>query len=152
MIEDFSVFAEGLNHSEGVTWNPIDGRVYAGGEGGEFYAISLDGEVELLGATGGSMLGLAVDGGGRVYACDTERGEIARLDPRTGEISVYARGVDGIDLDTPNVMAFGPDGMAYVTCSGEDDRPEIVRITPGRAHRDLDDRSSGLSEWLSRDT
>lgn len=131
MIEEFSVFADGLNHAEGVTWNPFDRRVYAGGEGGEFYAISLDGEVELLGATGGSMLGFAVDGGGRVYACDTDRGEIARLDPRTGEISVYARGVDGIDLDTPNVMAFGPDGMAYVTCSGEDDRPEIVRITPG---------------------
>jgi gluconolactonase len=131
MIEDFSVFAEGLNHSEGVTWNPFDGRVYAGGEGGEFYAITLDGEVELLGATGGSLLGLAVDGGGRVYACDMEQGEIARIDPRTGEISVYARGVDGIDLDTPNVMAFGPDGMAYVTCSGEDDRPEIVRIAPG---------------------
>jgi gluconolactonase len=131
MIEDFSVFAEGLNHSEGVTWNPFDGRVYAGGEGGEFYAVSLDGEVDLLGATGGSMLGMAVDGGGRVYACDMERGEIARIDPFSGEISVYARGVDGVDLDTPNVMAFGPDGMAYVTCSGEDDRPEIVRIAPG---------------------
>ena len=27
--------------------------------------------------------------------------------------------------------AFGPDGALYVTCSGEDDRPEIVRIAPG---------------------
>jgi gluconolactonase len=131
MLDAFSVFAEGLNHPEGVTWNPVDGHVYAGGEGGEFYAVSLDGDVELLGATGGSMLGLAVDGGGRVYACDTERGEIARIDPRTREISVYARGVDGVDLDTPNVIAFGPDGTAYVTCSGEDDRPEIVRVRPG---------------------
>jgi len=130
-IDAFSVFADGLNHSEGVAWNPFDGRVYAGGEGGEFYAISLDGTIELLGATGGSMLGIAVDGHGRVYACDVDRGEIARIDPTTGAISVYARGVDGIDLDTPNVMAFGPDGMSYVTCSGEDDRPEIVRITPG---------------------
>ena len=129
-IDAFSVFADGLNHSEGVAWNPFDGRVYAGGEGGEFYAVSLEGSVELLGTTGGSMLGIAVDGHGRVYACDVDRGEIARIDPKTGAISVYARGVGGIDLDTPNVMAFGPDGMAYVTCSGEDDRPEIVRITP----------------------
>jgi gluconolactonase len=131
MLERFTEFATGLNHSEGVTWNPFDDQVYAGGEGGEFYAISLDGEVELIGATGGSMLGMAVDGHGRVYACDTERGEIARLDLRTKDISVYARGVDGIDLDIPNVLAFGPDGMAYVTCSGEDGRPEIVRIAPG---------------------
>jgi gluconolactonase len=129
-IEEFSVFADGVNHCEGVTWNPYDGRVYAGGEGGEFYAVTLDGEVELLGATGGSMLGVTVDGQGRVYACDSGRGEIARIDPRTKEISVYARGVDGIDLDTPNVFTFGPDGVAYVTCSGEADRPEIVRISP----------------------
>jgi gluconolactonase len=131
MLDRFTVFADGLNHSEGVAWNPFDSHVYTGGEGGEFYAISLDGEVELIGSSGGSMLGVAVDGNGRVYACDAGNGEIARLDIRTREISVFARGVDGIDLDTPNVIAFGPDGMAYVTCSGEDDRPEIVRITPG---------------------
>lgn len=131
MLDRFTEFASGLNHAEGLAWNPFDGKVYAGGEGGEFYAVTVDGEVELLGETGGSMLGIAVDGQGRVYACDAGRGEIARIDPRTREISVYARGVDGIDLDTPNVIAFGPDGMAYVTCSGEDDRPEIVRIAPG---------------------
>src|ERR1022692_3132102 len=131
MLERFSVLAEGLNHPEGVAWNPFDGWVYAGGEHGELYRVSLEGEVELLGSTGGSMLGLAVDGRGRVYACDSGRGEIARLDPRTGAISVYARGVAGGDLDTPNVMAFGPDGMAFVTCSGEQGRPVIVRIAPG---------------------
>ena len=131
MLERFAVLAEGLNHPEGVAWNPFDGRIYAGGEDGEIYRISLEGEVELLGSTGGSMLGLAVDGRGRIYACDSGRGEIARLDPRTGAISVYARGAGGGDLDTPNVMAFGPDGAAYVTCSGEQGRPVIVRIAPG---------------------
>ncbi len=131
MLERFSVLAEGLNHPEGVVWNPFDDRIYAGGEDGEIYRVSLEGEVELLGSTGGSMLGLAVDGRGRIYACDSGRGEIARLDPRTGTIAVYARGVGGGDLDTPNVMAFGPDGMAYVTCSGEQGRPVIVRIAPG---------------------
>lgn len=131
MLERFAVLAEGLNHPEGVAWNPFDARIYAGGEGGEVYRISLDGEVELLVSTSGSMLGLAVDGRGLIYACDAGRGEIARLDPRTGAISVYARGVGGGDLDTPNVIAFGPDGMAYVTCSGEQGQPVIVRIAPG---------------------
>ena len=34
-------------------------------------------------------------------------------------------------MDCPNVAAFGPDGMLYVTCSGEEGRPEILRIAPG---------------------
>jgi gluconolactonase len=131
MLDRFDELADGLNHPEGVAWNPFDGLIYAGGEGGELYAVTLGGEVELRGSTGGSMLGIAVDGAGRIYACDAGRGEITRMDPTTGVKSVYARGVDDEDLDTPNVAAFGPDGMLYVTCSGEDDRPEIVRIAPG---------------------
>ena len=131
MLDRFEELADGLNHPEGVAWNPFDGLIYAGGEGGELYSVTLDGDVELRGSTGGSMLGIAVDGAGRVYACDAGRGEITRMDPMTGVRSVYARGVDNHDLDTPNVAAFGPDGALYVTCSGEDDRPEIVRIAPG---------------------
>ena len=134
MIERFEVLAEGLNHPEGVAWNPLDGHVYAGGEGGEFYRVSLDGEVEVLGATGGSMLGIAVDGRGRVYACDDGNGEIARIDPETRTIETFARGAGGVELDEPNVAAFGPDGSLYVTCSG-DERPEIVRIRDGVTER-----------------
>jgi gluconolactonase len=131
MLERFEELADGLNHPEGVTWNPFDGLLYAGGEGGEFYAVTLAGEVSLVGSSGGSMLGLAVDGRGFVYACDTAKGEIARLDPSNGSVSTYARGVGGSDMDCPNVAAFGPDGWMYVTCSGEEGRPEIVRVAPG---------------------
>ena len=49
----------------------------------------------------------------------------------TKEVTTYARGVGGEDMDCPNVAAFGPDGALYVTCSGEEGRPEIVRIAPG---------------------
>ena len=84
MLDRFDELADGLNHPEGVAWNPFDGLIYAGGEGGEIYAVTLDGEVELRGTTGGSMLGIAVDGAGRVYACDAGRGEITRMDPRPG--------------------------------------------------------------------
>src|SRR5262249_43702555 len=65
------------------------------------------------------------------YACDTGRGEIARLDPATGEVETYARGVGGDELDTPNVAAFDADGNLYVTCSGEEGNPSIVKIRPG---------------------
>ena len=131
MLDRFVEFAAGLAHPEGVTWDPFAGVVWAGGEGGELYRISLDGDVELVGSTGGSMLGLCVDGRGRVYACDFGRGEIARYDPETGSFETYARGVGGADLDTPNVAAFDRAGDLYVTCSGERGRPEIVRIRPG---------------------
>jgi sugar lactone lactonase YvrE len=133
-VIDASIFEElasGLNHPEGVAWNPLDGRVYAGGEGGEIYAVTLDGDVTEVASTGGSMLGLTVDGRGRVYACDAEKGEIARWDAVTGAVTTYARGVDGGDMDCPNVAVFGPEGSLYVTCSGEDGRPEIVRVPPG---------------------
>jgi gluconolactonase len=132
--DSFEELAGGLNHPEGVAWDPVGGRVVAGGEGGEIYAVTLDGDVEVLGSTGGSMLGIAVDGRGRVYACDEGNGEIARFDPATGSVTTYARGTDGGDMDCPNVAAFGPDGVLYVTCSGEDDRPEIVRVAPGGIH------------------
>ena len=131
MLERFEELASGLNHPEGVAWSPFEGCVYAGGEGGELYRVSLDGYVEEVGTTGGSMLGLAVDGSGRVYACDDGRGEIARYDPASHAIETYAQGVDGEDLDTPNVAAFDAAGNLYVTCSGEGGRPEIVRVRAG---------------------
>ena len=127
----FSELAGDLNHPEGVAWDPLSGRVFAGGEGGEIYAVTLDGEVTEVAASGGSMLGIAVDRKGRVYACDDGNGEVVRWDPVDGKLTTYSRGVADSDMDCPNVAAFGPDGMLYVTCSGEDGRPEILRITPG---------------------
>lgn len=138
-LGDFTVFAEGLDHAEGVVWNPVDGCVYAGGERGEFYRIALDGTVEQLGTTEGWMLGLAVDAAGRIYACDHGRGRIARLDPDTGTIDVYGHGRGDDPFDTPNVAAFDPVGNLYVTCSGESGRPEIARI----------DRSGAIETWTT---
>ena len=131
-LDDFEELVDGLNHPEGVAWDPVAACVYAGGEDGELYRVGLDGTAELVGSTGGGMLGVAVDGNGRVYACDDGRGCIARYDPSTGEFAVYGHGrVE--PLDTPNVAAFDAAGNLYVTCSGEAGRPEIVRFDPGGA-------------------
>jgi gluconolactonase len=129
LLERFRPFTKRLSHPEGVAWNPFDGNIYAGGENGEYYKVTLGGDAELVGSTGGWMLGLAVDGRGRVYACDHGRGVIARFDPKSGEIDTYGH---GRVLDTPNVAVFDGEGNLYVTCSGEKGRPEIVRITPSQ--------------------
>ena len=105
--------------------------VYAGGEEGELYRVTLDGEAERVGSTGGALLGLAIDGDGRVYACDDGRGCISRYDPKTGAFDVYGKRDD--PLDTPNVAVFDDAGNLYVTCSGDGGRPEIVRIDPDGA-------------------
>jgi gluconolactonase len=127
----FDEIAGGLNHPEGVTWSPGDGRIYAGGEGGEIYAVTLEGDVTEVARTGGSMLGLAVDGRGRVYACDAGNGEVVRWDP-AGGLEVVCRGPGGATLDTPNMLAFDALGALYVTCSGEErGEPSVVRVVPG---------------------
>jgi sugar lactone lactonase YvrE len=142
VLDRIEELAGDLNHPEGVAWDPVGERVIAGGEDGELYAVSLDGEVEVLAVSGGSMLGVAVDGLGRVYACDDGHGEVVRFDPRSGELATYAHAPDGAELDTPNMLAFDDEGALYVTCSGEDDpgAAGIVRVAPG-----------GEVEWWSRD-
>lgn len=132
MLDRFSVFADDLDHPEGVAWDPLGGQVWAGGERGELYRVTLDGDVDEVTTSGGSMLGLAVDGAGRVYACDAGHGEVVRFDPTAGSMSTFARGPSGEELDEPNVAAFGPDGSLYVTCSGSE-RPRVVRVAPDGA-------------------
>jgi gluconolactonase len=115
----FEVLAEDLNHPEG----------------GEIYAVTLDGWVEQVASTGGSLLGIAVDGRGRVYACDEGNGEVVRLDPATGALEHYAHGPGGREMDTPNMLAFDEAGNLYVTCSGEDGEPSVLVVGPDRQAR-----------------
>ena len=48
--------------------------MYAGGEAGQVYAISLEGTVEEVASTGGFLYRVTTDGDGAVYACDFGRG------------------------------------------------------------------------------
>ena len=86
------------------------------------------------------MLGLACDGCGCVYACDAGAGAVVRIRPTDGTFETVIPGADGAPLDTPNMLAFGPDGSLFVTCSGEDGHPTIVRRRPdGGVERFSDD-------------
>jgi gluconolactonase len=119
VLDSFRVLADGLDHPEGVAWDPVSGRVYAGGEAGQVYSVGLDGSVETVAVTGGFILGLAVDGHGLVYACDVGRGAVVCVDPATGNIKTFASGDGTQSMAAPNWLAFDADGALYVTDSGD---------------------------------
>jgi gluconolactonase len=125
--EAFRELARPLQHPEALCWDPLTERIYCGGEGGQIYAVTLDGRIEVVANTGGSILGIAVDGGGIVYACDWHKDEVLRVDPATGAWSTYTSGAPDLRIDDPNSPVFAEDGTMYVTGS---ENPAIFRVAP----------------------
>lgn len=134
MVDRFELLTEELDHPEGVAWGP-DGRLYAGGEAGQIYAVSLDGEVDEVASTGGEILGVALDGSGRVYACDAGNAAVARVDVRSGEVETYSTGTERHPMRLPNALAFDEVGNLYVTDSGAylQDDGIVFRVSPSGA-------------------
>ena len=80
-LDRVSDFAHGLDHTEGVAWG-LDGYVYAGGESGQLYRIDpAKPEAKLVTSTGGFLLGLALDAGNNVYACDAKHAVVQKITP-----------------------------------------------------------------------
>lgn len=125
---------DGLDHPEGVAYDPASGAVYAGGELGQVYRVDLERRAwEQVGAAPGFVLGLAVDGRGRLALCVSEvRPSVCVWDG--GEVRVVAE-----DVVFPNYPAFAPDGTLYVSDSGRwgcgDGR--VLRIAPDGARDEL---------------
>lgn len=77
------ILGEGLDHPEGV-------RARAASQ---------------VGSTGGWTLGLALDGGGNIYACDPKRRIVARMSP-SGGVEEYSAGVSERGMLNPNYPTF----------------------------------------------
>jgi gluconolactonase len=144
LLDRLETIATGLDHPEGVAWG-ADGRIVAGGEAGQVYAISGDGTVVEIASTGGFMYGITLDGDGNVFACDYGRGEIARVTP-AGEVSTYSTGTSEHPIRVPNVAAFDDEGNLFVTDSGTwgADDGLVFRIAPGGATEVWTDRVPGF--------
>ena len=104
------VLVDGLDHPEGVAYDPVEDVLWAGGEAGQLYRVQGESFEEVARAPG-FVLGLAVDGRGRLAVCASSDGSLCAYD---GE------GVHRLvpDLGFPNWPAFAPDGTLYVSDSG----------------------------------
>jgi gluconolactonase len=106
------VLVSGLDHPEGVAYDPAADVVWAGGEDGQIYRVSVDhGVAEEVARAPGFVLGLAVDGRGRLALCVSSDSSVCAYD---GE--VVQRVVSGLTF--PNYPAFAPDGTLFVSDSG----------------------------------
>lgn len=125
-----SVLVNGLDHPEGVAWDPERACVYAGGEAGQVYRVDLAAPTAaVVGSAPGFVLGLAVDGVGRVVLCVTE-GLPSLCVLEEGVLRPLVTEVAGQPLLFPNHPAFGPDGTLWFTDSGpwEEHVGRIVRL------------------------
>jgi gluconolactonase len=132
-LDAFTTLVDGLDHPECVTWGP-DGYAYAGGEAGQIYRVALDGSVQLVGSTGGFVLGLCLDAAGGIFACDIRRRAVLRVSPG-GEVTTYSSGTAERPMINPNYPVFDAAGNLYVSDSGgwlKDDGC-VFRIRPGGA-------------------
>lgn len=100
-----------LDHPEGLAVHR-DGSVWCGGERGQIYRIEPDGSsMEQVASSGGFSQGMAFDREGNLFVCDTKRGEIMRLDARTGAYETFAGANEaGWNINICNDLAFGPLG------------------------------------------
>jgi sugar lactone lactonase YvrE len=115
-----SVFAEGLDHPEGVAVHP-DGSVWCGGEAGQIYRIDPTGtKVEEMARTGGFVLGIAFSPDLKWLAiCDVKRHSILRLTLSDLRLDLLATVVDGWQFNIPNYPVFDRCGHLYISESGD---------------------------------
>jgi gluconolactonase len=151
-ITEFGPFVDGLDHPECVTWGP-DGYVYAGGEAGQVYRVSLDGgDLVEVGTTGGFLLGICLDADLNVYGCDSVHRAVMRVAP-DGTSSVYSDGDGTRRMVNPNYPVFDASGNLYVSDSGGWKQHDgcVFVIRPGGATELLSDQVTAFPNGIALD-
>jgi len=116
-LEDFEIFAEGLDHPEGLAFD-ADGDLWAGGELGQIYKISRKGKVQTVATLGGFNLGLTFSARQELFVCNFKLGALIHLD-RSGKVIHSWDRAGRYRLRTPNFSVFDREGNLYFSDSGE---------------------------------
>ncbi len=116
-IDRFEVFADGLDHPEGLAFD-ADGDLWAGGELGQIYRISAKGKPKLVTTLGGFNLGLTFSAHQELFVCNFKLGALVHLN-RSGKVLRSWERAGRYRLRTPNFAVFDREGNLYFTDSGE---------------------------------
>lgn len=147
-LKKFEIFAEGLDHPEGLAFDG-SGNLWAGGELGQIYKISRSGKVRTVAVLGGFNLGLTFSARQDLFVCNFKLGALIQLD-RSGKIIRSWERAGGYRLRNPNFSVFDREGNLYFSDSGEfkkDDGFLFVLRPNGKIEQLLDRLSfpNGLS-------
>ena len=112
----FEVFAEGLDHAEGLAFDS-DQNLWAGGELGQIYRIDANGLVSEIARLGGFCLGLTFSRKQDLFLCNSRLGALQQVD-RSGRLLSSLDRVADRKLLTPNFSVFDSDGNLYFSDSG----------------------------------
>lgn len=115
-LRQMTVFAEGLDHPEGLAFDD-EGSLWAGGESGQIYRIH-DGTTEQVANVGGFCLGLTFSPTQDIYVCNLGLHALQRVD-RGGRVLQTIDRVGDRRLRTPNFSVFDQEGNLYFSDSGE---------------------------------
>jgi gluconolactonase len=116
-LERFEVFAEGLDHPEGLAFDG-DGLLWAGGEQGQIYRISAKGKVQTVTTLGGFNLGLTFSPRQELFVCNFKLGALIQID-RSGKVIRTWERAGNYRLRTPNFSVFDREGNLYFSDSGD---------------------------------
>lgn len=137
-ISEFEVFAEGLDHPEGLALD-ADHNLWAGGESGQLYRIHHASSVEEIVRLGGFCLGLTFSREQDLWVCNSGLHALQQVD-RSGRVIRSLDRVGDRRLETPNFSVFDQEGNLYFSDSGTWGRGNgcIYRL-----------RASGHAEYFS---
>ena len=116
-LDRFEVFAEGLDHPEGLAFDR-EGTLWAGGEQGQLYRIDRKGRVKEIASVGGFNLGVTVSPEQDLFLCNLGNHSLIQV-TRKGRIVRSWERAGSYRFRTPNFSVFDSEGNLYFSDSGE---------------------------------
>ena len=116
LLDKFEIFAEGLDHPEGLAFD-ADGNLWTGGELGQVYKINPKGKVKTVVTLGGFNLGFTFSSRQELFVCNFKLGALIQLDRSGKTIRSWER-AGRYRLRNPNFSVFDHEGNLYFSDSG----------------------------------